>query len=177
MSSALETFCGQAYGAKEYDMMGVYLQRSWLVSFLTALVLLPVFIFTTPILRILGQDESVSQVAGIISLLAIPIMFSFIPSFTCQQFLQTQSKNIIIAYLAAFSITIHLTLSWLLTIQYKFGIVGALTSTILAFWIPNIGQLTFITCGWCPETWNGFSILAFQDLWPMFKLSLSSGVM
>lgn len=31
MASALETLCGQAYGAKQYHMLGIYLQRSWLV--------------------------------------------------------------------------------------------------------------------------------------------------
>ncbi|KAF3327033.1 Protein TRANSPARENT TESTA 12 [Carex littledalei] len=28
MTSALETLCGQAYGAKQYHMLGIYLQRS-----------------------------------------------------------------------------------------------------------------------------------------------------
>ncbi|KAK7290709.1 hypothetical protein RIF29_05314 [Crotalaria pallida] len=177
MASALATLCGQAYGAREYGMMGVYLQRSWIVLFSTALILLPVFIFTSPILTLLGQDKSIAQEAGIISLWSIPVMFAFIVSFTCQTFLQSQSKNIIIAYLAALSIIIHVFLSWLLTIKFKFGIAGAMTSTILGYWIPNIGQLIFVTCGWCSETWHGFSFLAFKDLWPVFKLSLSSGTM
>ena len=177
MASALETLCGQAYGANQYHMLGVYLQRSWLVLFISAIFLLPLFIFTTPILKALGQEEAIAQVAGTISIWLIPVMFSFIPSFTCQMFLQAQSKNMIIAYLAAFSLTIHALLSWLLTVRYKFGIPGAMISTILAFWIPNVGQLTFATCGGCRETWKGFSFLAFKDLWPIIKLSLSSGAM
>ncbi|KAK2416296.1 protein DETOXIFICATION [Trifolium repens] len=177
MASALATLCGQAYGAKEHGMMGVYLQRSWIVLFLTALILLPVFFFTTPLLTLLGQDESIAEVAGTISLWSIPVMFAFIVSFTCQTFLQSQSKNTIIAFLAAFSIIIHAFLSWLLTMKYKFGIAGAMISTSLAYWIPNIGQLIFVTCGWCPETWKGFSFLAFKDLWPVVKLSLSAGAM
>ncbi|KAK8610045.1 hypothetical protein V6N13_026589 [Hibiscus sabdariffa] len=36
----------------------------------------------------------------------------------------------------------------------------------------------FICYLWgCKETWKGFSMLAFKDLWPVVKLSLSSGVM
>ncbi|XP_057437801.1 protein DETOXIFICATION 21-like [Lotus japonicus] len=176
MASALSTLCGQAYGAKEYGMMGVYLQRSWIVLFLTSLLLLPVFFFTSPILILLGQEESIAQVAGTISLWSIPVMFAFIVSFTCQTFLQSQSKNTIIAFLAVLSLSIHLVLSWLLTIKYEFGIAGAMTSTSLAYWIPNIGQLLFVAyC--CPVTWNGFSFLAFKDLWPVVKLSLSSGIM
>ncbi|RZB47562.1 Protein DETOXIFICATION 21 isoform B [Glycine soja] len=177
MASALSTLCGQAYGAKEYDMMGVYLQRSWIVLFLTAICLLPLLIFTSPILTILGQDESIGQVAGTISLWSIPILFAYIVSNNCQTFLQSQSKNVIISFLAALSIIIHVSLSWLFTMQFKYGIPGAMISTILAYWIPNIGQLIFITCGWCPETWKGFSVLAFKDLWPVAKLSISSGAM
>ena len=176
MASALSTLCGQAYGAKEYGMMGVYLQRSWIVLFLTSLILLPVFIFTTPILSLLGQDETIAQVSGTISLWSIPIMFAFIVSFTTQTFLQSQSKNVIIAFLAAFSIVLHIFLSWLTTMKYKLGLPGAMTSTSLAYWIPNFGQLIFIF-GWCKQTWHGFSFLAFKDLWPVVKLSLSSGAM
>ncbi|KAK1404565.1 Protein DETOXIFICATION [Heracleum sosnowskyi] len=177
MASALETLCGQSYGARQYDMLGIYLQRSWLILFLCSIVLSPLFIFTTPILIALGQDESIAEVAGIISLWLIPVIFSFIVSFTCQMFLQAQSKNMMIAYLSAFSLAIHVLLSWLLTVKYNFGLSGAMISTILAFWIPNIGQLVYVFGGWCPETWRGFSILAFKDLFPIIKLSLSSGVM
>ena len=177
MASALETLCGQAYGAKQYHMLGVYLQRSWIVLFFSSIFILPVYIFTTPILNILGQDESIAEVGGYIAHWLIGVMLSFIVCFTCQVFLQSQSKNMIIAYLAAFSIAIHLLLSWLLTVKYKFGIPGALSSTLLAFWIPNIGQLMFVMCGGCRETWKGFSSLAFKDLWPVVKLSMSSGVM
>ncbi|KAJ6384045.1 hypothetical protein OIU78_027364 [Salix suchowensis] len=177
MASALETLCGQAFGARHYHMLGVYLQRSWIVLILAAVLLLPLFFFTSSILKALGQEDYITEVSGYISLWLIPVMFSFIPSFTCQMFLQAQSKNIIISYLAALTLTIHVFLSWLLTVKYRFGIPGAMVSTILAYWIPNIGQLMFVTCGGCRETWRGFSTLAFKDLWPVIKLSLSSGVM
>lgn len=176
MASALETLCGQAYGAGKYDMLGVYLQRSWVVLFLASLFLLPIYIFTTPILEALGQEKSIAEVAGSISLWSIGVVFAFSVSFTCQMFLQAQSKNKIIAYLATVSISTHLFLSWLLTVKYKFGLNGAMTSTLLAYWIPNLGQLMFVM-NKCPETWKGFSFLAFKDLWPVIKLSLSCGAM
>ncbi|XP_073306124.1 protein DETOXIFICATION 21-like [Primulina huaijiensis] len=176
-ASGLETICGQAYGARQYHMLGIYLQRSWVVLLLTSTLMLPVFIFAGPIFNALGQDESIANMAGTISVWFIPVIYSYISSFSCQIFLQSQSKNMIISYLAAFSLCIHVFLSWLLTVEYKLGIAGAAVSTILAYWIPNIGQLIFIMCGGCKETWRGFSILAFKDLWPVVKLSLSAGAM
>nr|XP_027068451.1 protein DETOXIFICATION 21-like isoform X1 [Coffea arabica] len=177
MASGLETLCGQAYGGKQYHMLGVYLQRSWIVLSVTSTVLLPIFIFTAPILRALGQEEAISEVAGTIADWLIPVLYAFGVSFTCQMFLQAQSKNMIIAYVAAFSLSIHVLLSWLLTVKYKYGIPGAMISTILAFWLPNVGQLLFVLCGGCRETWKGLSSLAFKDLLPIIKLSLSSGAM
>ncbi|KAM7274050.1 hypothetical protein ACFE04_028714 [Oxalis oulophora] len=176
MASALQTLCGQAYGAKQYHMLGIYLQRSWVVLSVTALILIPQFVFTSPILKALGQDPHIADKAGYIALWFIPVLYAYVATFTCQIFLQAQSKNMIITYLAAVSLVIHLFLSWLLTVRYKLGILGAMVSTLLAYCIP-IGQILFVICGWCEETWKGFSVLAFKDLWPVVKLSISSGAM
>lgn len=177
MANGMETLCGQAYGAKQHHMLGIYLQRGWLVGTIACTLMLPIFIFTGPILRLIGQDEQIAEIAETIGLWFIPIIYSFMASYTCQMYLQAQSKNIIIAYLAVLSISIHLFLSWLLTMKFNFGVSGAMLSTVLAFWIPNIGQFMFITLGYCPQTWKGFSMLAFKDLGPVIKLSLSSGAM
>ncbi|KAL0319819.1 UNVERIFIED_CONTAM: protein DETOXIFICATION 21 [Sesamum radiatum] len=146
MANGLETLCGQAYGARQYHMLGIYLQRSWLVSVIASTVLLPIFIFTTPILKAIGQADEIAEMAGTMALWLIPVIYSFIVSYTCQ-------------------------------LKYKLGVSGAMISTVLAFWLPNIGQVVFIISGGCPETWRGFSTLAFKDLWPIFKLSLSAGAM
>ncbi|KAL0339869.1 UNVERIFIED_CONTAM: protein DETOXIFICATION 21 [Sesamum radiatum] len=177
LANGLETLCGQAYGAKQYHMLGIYLQRSWIVLTVCTTLLLPVYIFAAPILKALGQDEDIAEMAGTIALWFIPVIYSYILSFSCQMYLQAQSKNMIITYLAVFSLSIHIFLSWLLTVKYSFGLAGAMISTILAYWIPNIGQLIFVLSGGCRETWKGFTTLAFKDLWLVVKLSLSSGAM
>lgn len=177
MTSGMGTLCGQAYGAKQYHMLGTYLQQSWIVLTTTSILLSPLFIFTTPILKALGQDENIAEMAGSIGVWFIPVVFSYVVSFTCQMYLQTQSKNLVISFLAVLSLLLHVFLSWLLTVKFNFGVPGAMVSTILAYWIPNAGQLIYITSGGCRETWRGFTTLAFKDLGPMIKLSISSGAM
>ncbi|KAL0359705.1 UNVERIFIED_CONTAM: protein DETOXIFICATION 21 [Sesamum angustifolium] len=177
VASGLETLCGQAYGAKQYHMLGIYLQRSWIVLTVFTTLLLPVYIFAAPILKALGQDEDIAEMAGKIALWFLPVIYSYILSFSCQMYLQAQSKNMIITYLAVFSLSIHIFLSWLLTIKCNMGLAGTMISAILAYWIPNMGQLIFIVAGGCRETWKGLTTLAFKDLWPVVKLSISSGAM
>ncbi|CAA7389086.1 unnamed protein product [Spirodela intermedia] len=177
MASALETLCGQSFGAGQNHMLGIYLQRSWLVLLPFTAALLPLFLFTTPVLRLLGQDESVALMAGKISVWSIPAVFSYSLSFTLQMYLQAQSKNRVITYYAALSLSLHVLLSWFLTAMLGMGVAGVMGSTIIALWIPVVGQLVFVVCGGCPETWNGLSCEAFKDLWGVVKLSFSSGIM
>uniref|UniRef100_A0A0D9XWF9 Protein DETOXIFICATION n=1 Tax=Leersia perrieri TaxID=77586 RepID=A0A0D9XWF9_9ORYZ len=177
MASALETLCGQSYGAKQYHMLGIYLQRSWIVLFICAILLTPIYLFTTPLLIALGQDPKISAMAGFISLWYIPVMMSYVWGFTLQMYLQAQSKNMIVTYLALLNLGLHLFLSWLLTVKFHLGLAGVLGSMVIAYWIPILGQLAFVFFGGCPQTWTGFSSAAFTDLGAIIKLSLSSGVM
>jgi len=68
MGSALETLCGQAFGAGQTRMLGVYMQRSWVILFITALLMLPIYIWSPPILVLLGQTSQISAAAGYCSL-------------------------------------------------------------------------------------------------------------
>ncbi|KAI3965324.1 hypothetical protein MKW92_016556 [Papaver armeniacum] len=64
MGSALETLCGQAFGAKQYHMLGVYMQRSWIILGVTCLVVLPIYVFATPILRFLVKTMRLQFLLG-----------------------------------------------------------------------------------------------------------------
>lgn len=64
MGSALETLCGQAFGAGKLNMLGVYMQRSWLILFCTALILTPVYVFSDHILKLIGVQDDIADLAG-----------------------------------------------------------------------------------------------------------------
>jgi MATE family multidrug resistance protein len=177
MASALTTLCGQAYGAKQYHMLGVYMQRSCIILFVFAILLLPIYIFATPILKLLGQADDIAELTGSVSIWCIPQHFAFVFMFPIQRYLQSQLKNMVIAWIAAATLVLHIFLSWLFIIKLDMGLLGAAMTLNLAWWVPPIGQFFYISCGGCPQTWTGLSRQAFQDLWPFVKLSVSSGVM
>ncbi|KAE8660054.1 protein TRANSPARENT TESTA 12-like isoform X2 [Hibiscus syriacus] len=177
MSSATETLCGQAFGAKQYHMLGIYLQRSWIINLLTSAVLLPVFIFASSIFELLGENEDIASAAGYISLWFIPILYSFVFNFTIQKYLQCQLKNTIVGWISTASFSVHLLLSWIFVSKLNWGIPGAMSSMIISTWLVLIGEFIYVFGGWCPNTWNGFTSAAFLDLFGVLKLSISSGVM
>ncbi|KAJ8763164.1 hypothetical protein K2173_025549 [Erythroxylum novogranatense] len=177
MSSATETLCGQAYGAGQYHMMGIYLQRSWVVDSISATILLPLFIFATPFLRLIGQQEAIAEEAGPISFWFIPVVYYFMFSLTIQMYLQAQMKNSIIGWLSAVSFLLHLLLSWIMVSKLNLGVAGAIGAMNISCWFMVIGEFAYIFGGWCPDTWTGFTRAAFNDILPVVKLSISSGVM
>ncbi|OAY41859.1 protein DETOXIFICATION 24 isoform X2 [Manihot esculenta] len=177
MSSATETLCGQAFGARQYHMMGIYLQRSCIINVVTATILLPVFIFSGKIFRLLGEEEGIANTAGYISLWFIPMLYFFSLAFAIQKYLQTQLKNMIVGWVSAASFVLHVLLSWLFVSKLNWGIPGAMSAMSISSWLIVIGLLVYVFGGWCPDTWRGFTLAAFSDLIPVIKLSISSGLM
>nr|QBM79461.1 MATE31 [Rehmannia glutinosa] len=177
MASALETLCGQAYGAKKYYMLGVYLQRSWIVLLLCSLIMLPALIFATPILKLLGQPADVAELSGVVALCFVPLHFSFAIQFPLQRFLQSQLKNSVIAWVNLGALVVHVLLSWLVVYRLRLGVVGTALTLNVSWWLVVLGLFCYTVCGGCPLTWTGFSGEAFSGLWDFLKLSASSGVM
>ncbi|KAF2620226.1 hypothetical protein F2Q68_00042432 [Brassica cretica] len=113
LGNSLETLCGQAHGAHRYDMLGVYLQRSTVVLLLTGLPVTLLFIFSTPLLTLLGEPADVASTASIFVYGMIPMIFAYACNFPIQKFIQSQSIVTPSAYIPATTLVLHLLLSWL----------------------------------------------------------------
>ncbi|KAL5975434.1 hypothetical protein ACLOJK_019756 [Asimina triloba] len=177
MGSALETLCGQAFGAGQVHMLGIYLQRSWIILTVTAAIISPVFVFAGPILQLLGQTAQVSQVAGMFSIWIIPQLFAYGFNFPIQKFLQSQSKVVAMAWMSGACLAVHILISWLCILKLGWGLVGAAITLNFSWWLLVFVQLAYILLGSCPGAWTGFSWLAFKDLGGFVKLSMASAIM
>ncbi|XP_076930773.1 protein DETOXIFICATION 27-like isoform X2 [Bidens hawaiensis] len=177
MASALETLCGQAYGAKQFHMLGIYLQRSWVVLLIGSVLLLPLFIFTTPILKLTGQPDAVAELAGTVAMWLIPMHMSFVFQFSLVRFLQCQLKTAVIGWVSGLALVIHLFANWFFVYKYEIGVVGAAIVLDVSWWVSVLGLFVYVVFGGCRESWNGLSMQAFSGLWEFFKLSAASSVM
>ncbi|XP_025801884.1 protein DETOXIFICATION 27-like isoform X3 [Panicum hallii] len=177
MASAMETLCGQAYGARQYHMMGIYLQRSWLVLLGVAVLLTPTYIFSGPLLAALGQPAELSRQAGSVALYLLPLHFVYAIILPLNKFLQCQRKNWVAAVTTAAVFPVHVAATWLLVRHFRLGVFGAATALAVSWGLATAGLLSYAFGGGCPETWRGFSASAFVDLKDFVKLSAASGVM
>ncbi|XP_072989173.1 protein DETOXIFICATION 40-like isoform X2 [Typha latifolia] len=178
MGSAVETLCGQAYGAHKYSMLGVYLQRSTVLLMATGIPLAVIYVFSRPILVLLGESPEIAKAAAVFVYGLIPQIFAYAANFPIQKFLQAQSIVAPSAYISAGTLVVHLLLSWLAVYKIGLGLIGASLVLSLSWWIIVAAQFVYIlTSPKCRFTWTGLTWQAFSGLPEFLKLSTASAVM
>ncbi|CAI0460490.1 unnamed protein product [Linum tenue] len=178
LGSAVETLCGQAYGAQKYEMLGIYLQRSFVLLSLVGLGIVAVYSFAKQILMFLGQSEEIASATGLYVYGLIPQIFAYAANFPIQKFLQAQSIVMPNAYISVAVLMVHLGMSWVVAYKLGVGLLGASLALSLSWWVLVGLQFWYIVRSeTCRDTWTGFSVQAFHGLWDFFKLSVASGVM
>ncbi|XP_043688939.1 protein DETOXIFICATION 40-like [Telopea speciosissima] len=178
MGSAVETLCGQAYGAGKYEMLGIYVQRSTVLLMATGIPLMVIYTFSRPILILLGESSTIASAAAVYVYGLIPQIFAYAANFPIQKFLQAQSIVAPSAYISSATLAFHLLMTWLVIFKLGLGLLGASLVLSLSWWIIVVGQFCYIVMsGKCKHTWTGFTFKAFSGLPEFLKLSASSAVM
>ncbi|KAL0442927.1 UNVERIFIED_CONTAM: protein DETOXIFICATION 40 [Sesamum latifolium] len=137
MGSAVETLCGQAYGAHKYEMLGIYMQRSTILLVATGIPLMFIYIFSKPLLLLLGESRDVAAAAALFIYGLIPQIFAYAANFPIQKFLQAQSIVNPSAYIAAGTLVVHVLLTWITVYKLGWGLFGA--ALVLSFRVDNSG--------------------------------------
>jgi len=178
MSSALDTFCGQAYGAQQYHMVGIYTQRAMLVTTIVSIPLSFIWAYLKPILIILRQDKTIAAEAQLFARYSIPSLSANGLLRCIIKFLQTQ--NIVFPMVLANGIIclIHVILCWALVIKFGLGIKGAAIAICISNWLNVILLVLYIKfSSSLKRTWVGLSMESLHDIPQFLKLALPSTVM
>ncbi|XP_021907521.1 LOW QUALITY PROTEIN: protein DETOXIFICATION 40 [Carica papaya] len=178
MGSAVETLCGQAFGAGKFEMLGIFMQRSTVLLTITGIFLAVIYVLSEPILLFLGESPEIASAAAVFVYGLIPQIFAYGVNFPIQKFLQAQSIVAPSAYISTATLGVHLLMSWAVIYKIGLGLLGASLVLSLSWWIIVIAQFVYIiNSEKCRHSWSGFSTEAFSGLWGFFKLSAASAVM
>ncbi|MBA0655834.1 hypothetical protein Golax_005333 [Gossypium laxum] len=178
MASAVQTVCGQAYGAKQYSAMGIICQRAIILHLGAAVLLTFLYWFSGDVLQAIGQTESIAQQGQVFSRGLIPQIYAFAISCPMQRFLQAQNIVNPLAFMSIGVFLVHILLTWLVVNVLGCGLLGAALTLSLSWWfLVIINGLYIVLSPSCKETWSGLSFRAFTGIWPYFKLTVASAVM
>ncbi|KAK9270953.1 hypothetical protein L1049_026541 [Liquidambar formosana] len=172
------TLCGQAYGAEQYQKLGIY-TYSVIISLIP--VCLPIsllWIFTDKILIFVGQDHAISLEARKYSIWLIPNLFSYaiLQSLIC--YFQTQSLILPMLFSACETLCFHIPLCWALIFKLELGSIRAALAIGLSYWL-NVIFLGFYVkySSSCEKTRVQFSKDVFPCIGEFLRLAFPSAVM
>uniref|UniRef100_A0A0R0GV15 Protein DETOXIFICATION n=1 Tax=Glycine max TaxID=3847 RepID=A0A0R0GV15_SOYBN len=151
LSGALETLCGQGFGAEEYQMLGIYLQASCIISLIFSIIISIIWFYTEPILVLLHQSQDIARTTSLYTKFLIPGLFALSFLQNILRFLQTQSVVNFIGAPVAVSISLWISIP------------------LLVMYIMYAERFR--------QTWTGFSFESFNYIFTDLKLALLSAAM
>ncbi|XP_044482838.1 protein DETOXIFICATION 19-like isoform X3 [Mangifera indica] len=147
LSGALETLCGQGFGAKLYRMLGIYLQASCIISFFFSIIISIFWFYTEPILNILRFLQTQSVVMPMVLFSALPLGIHFGIAYPLVHCTSLGFKG------ASLAASVSLWISILVLVTYVFCAKKF------------------------KHTWEGFTCESFSFILTNLKLALPSATM
>ena len=138
MSCALETRCGQAYGARQYRIFGVQIYTAIVSLALVCLPLTFLWMNLGNLLILLGQDPLVSLEAGKFALCMIPALFAYATLQSLVRFFLMQSLMSPLVISSSITLCFHVAFSWFMVFKSGLGNIGAAFSISTSYWLNVI---------------------------------------
>ncbi|KAH8494349.1 hypothetical protein H0E87_020929 [Populus deltoides] len=178
LSGALETLCGQGFGAKLYRTLGIHLQASCIISFLCSIIISIIWLYTEPLLIFLRQDPQISKAAALYLKYLIPGIFAFGFLQNILRFLQAQSVVMPLILLSGIPMCIHIGTAYALVHKTALGFRGASLAVSISLWISTLVLVIYVIYSKkFKHTWEGFSSESLRHIPINLKLALPSAAM
>ncbi|XP_020554633.1 protein DETOXIFICATION 14-like [Sesamum indicum] len=178
MAGALETLCGQAFGAKQYQKLGVYSYASIICLLLVCLPISLLWMFMDKLLIFMGQDPSISVEAGRYAVWLIPALFPYAILQSLVRYLQTQSLILPMLWSSVAALLFHVPVCWALVFKLELGTAGAAFTIGLSYWFNVLLILAYVKySSTCKKTDTPSSKDILSGMREFSRLAIPSAVM
>ncbi|KAL1213131.1 Protein DETOXIFICATION 8 [Cardamine amara subsp. amara] len=140
LAGALETLCGQAFGAEQFRKISTYTYGSMLFLLLLCFPISLLWVFMDKLLELFHQDPLISQLACRYSIWLIPALFGCAVLQSMTRYFQSQGLVLPLFLSSLGALCFHIPFCWLLVYKLRFGIAGAALSIGVSYWF-NVGLL------------------------------------
>ncbi|XP_057442394.1 protein DETOXIFICATION 48-like [Lotus japonicus] len=141
LAMGMEPICGQAYGAKQWKLLGLTLQRTVLLLLSTSIPISFMWLNMERILLWTGQDQEISSMAQSFILFSVPDLFLLSILHPLRIYLRAQGITMPLTYCSAISVLLHVPLNFLLVVHFKMGIAGVAIAMVLT----NLNLILFLS--------------------------------
>ncbi|KAK2991335.1 hypothetical protein RJ640_007555 [Escallonia rubra] len=178
MASALETLCGQAYGAHQYKKFGT---RIYTAIFCLIIVCIPLsffWIYMGKILIFIGQDHLISHEAGRFTMWLVPALFAYATLQPLVRYYQMQSMVLPMLISSCATLCFHIPLCWVLVFKSGLDNVGAALAVDISMWLNVIFLSLYMKhSSTCAKTRVPISMEMFDGIGEFFRFAIPSAGM
>lgn len=175
MSTCLDTYCSQAFGAKKFYKVGIYTQRCTAMIMTLSIPVLIVWWFSGYLLSLIVPEKKLLELTQ----LYLRVLCFGAPGLvvfeTTKRFLQAQKIFHASTYVLFLCLPLNLLLNY--TFIRRWGYIGAPLAISLTYWIMALLLILYIVFVDGMSCWNGFTMRAFKHWRPMLKLAIPGLVM
>ncbi|KAF9689388.1 hypothetical protein SADUNF_Sadunf01G0087100 [Salix dunnii] len=175
LSMGMEPICGQAFGAKRYKILGITLQRTILLLFLTSIPIAFLWFNMKKILLFCGQEDDIATEAQFYILYSLPDLIAQSILHPLRIYLRTQSITLPLTFCATLSILLHIPINYLLVSVLNLGIKGvALSAVWTNFSLVGSLLIYVMISGLYKKTWGGVSLECLKGWKSLLNLAIPS---
>ncbi|VVT46451.1 uncharacterized protein SAPINGB_P001220 [Magnusiomyces paraingens] len=181
MATCLDTLCPQSYGAKQYTLVGEYLQKCIAMTLVYFIPIGLLWLFSEPLFYYIVPKDDPAVAALAASYLKVALCG--IPGFTCfecgKRFVQAQGIYSASSYVLFFCAPFNMLLTYLLVWHpsFGFGYIGAAISVATTQWLMAILLLSYVRFVDGMKCWGGISSNIFKNWGPMISLAIPGVIM
>nr|KJB31509.1 hypothetical protein B456_005G194400 [Gossypium raimondii] len=178
MACALETLCGQAYGAQQYRKLGIHTYTAIFCLILVCIPLSVLWLYMGRLLVFIGQDPLISQEAGKFILWLIPSLFAYATFQPLVRYFQTQSLITPMLICSCASLVVHIPLCWALVFKSGLESIGGAIAISISNWLNVIFLALYMRYSpTCTKTRAPITMELFQGIREFFRFAIPSAVM
>ncbi|KAJ7565864.1 hypothetical protein O6H91_02G078200 [Diphasiastrum complanatum] len=175
LSMGMEPICGQGFGAKRWDLMGLTLQRTILFLICACLPIGFLWVNMKRILLWCGQDKNITQMASTYLIFSLPDLLAQAILNPLRIYLRTQKVTLPLTCCAAVALLVHVPINLFLVHYVGMGIRGVALGaswTNFNYVFLLIGYLRFSVI--YNNSWAGWSSECLKDWKPLLNLAIPS---
>ncbi|KAI9120252.1 hypothetical protein K1719_008900 [Acacia pycnantha] len=178
LASALETLCGQAYGAKQYRKFGVQIQTGIFCLLLCCIPLSLFWLNLGRVLVLLGQDPLIAREAGKFAVCLIPALFGYATLQALVRYYLMQSLITTLVFCSSFTICFHVVFCWTMVFKSGLGRFGGALAIGTSYWLNAILLPLYMKFSdSCAKTRAPISMELFHGIRDFFALAIPSAIM
>ncbi|KAK9285805.1 hypothetical protein L1049_025006 [Liquidambar formosana] len=177
LALGMEAISSQAYGAKQWPLMGQTLQRTIAILASTCIPISLLWLNVEPILLFCGQDPEISSIASTYLAFSLPDLFFQSLINPLKIYLRTQQVTLPLMLSAAIALALHAPINYFLVYYLSLGVRGVAMAVALTDMNLLATLLLYLNfSGIYRKSWQAWSLKCFDEWKPILGLAIPSCV-